>query len=389
VASAAMFTDLLAYGLVIPVLPDLALRTGSSPGALGLLFASYALTLVAVTPAVGLWVDRSGPRTPFLVGLIGLAGATLLFSVSQTFTALMCARVFQGAAGAVSWTAGLALVAAVHEPRTRGRAMGTALAAANVGMLLGPPAGGLLFEHIGPRAPFLLAAAMAVVDAAARWAWVSDPPRSTLEPRGRSLWRDRRVAGLVSLTALGAALVSFVEPILPLHWETVFGVGPGAVGLTFGAALLAAAASYPVMGRLADRTAPGPVAGFGAFLAAAAFVGLSFSPDIWTSGLCLVLAAVGTSAILGPISAAVGDLAESVSPPAYGSAYALYNTAYAAGLSLGPLLGGLGYGALGFRRTVLAFSAVACVAGAVTLFLRSRRGAAPAASRASSGRGRA
>ncbi len=168
VASLALFTDALLYGLAVPVLPLLASDHGASAVGVGLLFAAYAAALVAFTPIAGLAVDRLGTRSTMLVGLGALAAATLLLVVVAAPALLVAARALQGAAAAVTWTASLALIAETHPPQTRGPAMGIALSAVGVGVLVGPPLGGALADWLGPHAPFLLGAGVAIADAIAR-----------------------------------------------------------------------------------------------------------------------------------------------------------------------------------------------------------------------------
>ncbi len=127
VASLALFTDALLYGLAVPVLPLLASDQGASSVGVGLLFAAYAAALLAFTPIAGLAVDRLGTRSTMLAGLGALAAATLLLVVVAAPALLGAARALQGPAAAVTWTASLALIAETHPPRTRGPAMGIAL----------------------------------------------------------------------------------------------------------------------------------------------------------------------------------------------------------------------------------------------------------------------
>src|SRR5437660_11042814 len=54
----ATFTDLVAYSVCVPVLPDLARRLGASATLIGLLFASFGVTLVAVGVPMGVVSDR-------------------------------------------------------------------------------------------------------------------------------------------------------------------------------------------------------------------------------------------------------------------------------------------------------------------------------------------
>jgi MFS family permease len=157
-----------------------------------------------------------------LAGLVGLAASTLLFAYAPGFPFLVAARALQGASAAVSWTAGLALLAASFPAERRGAAMGKAFSAMSVGALLGPVIGGFLFERAGRAAPFLF----------------------------------------------GATVVAALEPVLPQLASTRFDLGPSGIGLSFAAATLASVLAYPLAGAAADRLGARSAAAFGAALAA-------------------------------------------------------------------------------------------------------------------------
>src|SRR5258707_3496183 len=76
----AVFTDILAYSIAVPVLPHLSRQFGASPTLIGLLFASFGLTLFAVSVPMGAYSDRIGRRLPLVGGLLGLAAASVLFA---------------------------------------------------------------------------------------------------------------------------------------------------------------------------------------------------------------------------------------------------------------------------------------------------------------------
>src|SRR5947209_16833838 len=98
----ATFTDIVAYSIAIPVLPDLSRRLGASPTMIGLLFASFGVTLVAVSIPAGALSDRTSRKTPIAAGLVALAAATLLFAFATSLPWLFTARLVQGAADAVT-----------------------------------------------------------------------------------------------------------------------------------------------------------------------------------------------------------------------------------------------------------------------------------------------
>ena len=74
-----VFLDLLGYGIIIPVLPELItdLTGGSVANAAfigGWLLFAYALTQFVFSPVLGNLSDRFGRRPVLLLSLLGLAG---------------------------------------------------------------------------------------------------------------------------------------------------------------------------------------------------------------------------------------------------------------------------------------------------------------------------
>src|SRR5436190_21571369 len=88
----ATFTDIVAYSIAVPVLPDLSQRLGATPTMIGLLFGSFGLTLLAVAVPMGAVSDRAGRRVPLVLGMIALALASVLFAVARSLTWLFAAR---------------------------------------------------------------------------------------------------------------------------------------------------------------------------------------------------------------------------------------------------------------------------------------------------------
>src|SRR5881398_2397009 len=80
----ATFADLVAYSIAVPVLPDLSRKLGASPTMIGLLFASFGVTLLTVSMPSGALSDRIGRKTPLVGGMLLLAGASLLFAFADT-----------------------------------------------------------------------------------------------------------------------------------------------------------------------------------------------------------------------------------------------------------------------------------------------------------------
>ena len=96
-------------------------------------------------------------RTPFLFGLVALAGSTIALSLGENIWILVLGRALQGLSAAIVWTVGLALlVENVGEART-GQAMGWVSLSMTFGVFTGPFIGGIIYEHAGYQAIFISA----------------------------------------------------------------------------------------------------------------------------------------------------------------------------------------------------------------------------------------
>src|SRR5262245_10681067 len=149
----ATFTDIVAYSIAIPVLPDLSRKLGASPPLIGVLFASFGVTLLTVSIPMGAISDRIGRKVPLVGGLIALAAATLLFAFATSLPWLFAARMVQGAADAVTWVVGFALIADLYGENERGRVSGIVMMGTSVAVMLGPTLGGWLYELGGISMP--------------------------------------------------------------------------------------------------------------------------------------------------------------------------------------------------------------------------------------------
>jgi MFS family permease len=85
---------------------------------------------------------------PFLVGLIMLTGATIMFCVGSNTTVVVIGRFFQGISAAVVWTVGLALLVDTVGQEV-GESMGVVAVAMSLGIFVAPLLGGVVYEKWG------------------------------------------------------------------------------------------------------------------------------------------------------------------------------------------------------------------------------------------------
>ena len=222
---------------------------------IGLLFASFGVTLLTVSMPMGAVSDRIGRKAPLVGGLIALAAATLLFAFADY------------AAVAVRRAAGAGRRRRRHLGRRlrADRRSATASTSAGASPASSCPApasrswsgrriGGWLYELGGIRLPFLAVAALALL-AAALFAWI-DLPRARTEQEAVPLGVVLRVPAVAACAAGGrrriSATLSMLEPVLALHLGTL-GIGPARIGILFGIAAVMNAMLHPLFGRFADR----------------------------------------------------------------------------------------------------------------------------------------
>src|SRR5262249_42318407 len=160
--------------------------------------------------------------------------------------ALFVARLAQGAADAVTWVVGLALVADIYEPDERGRANGIVMSGASSAFVIGPSLGGWLYELGGLRVPFFAVTLMALVGAV--WAMrLKLPARHTShEPVPvLSVLLVPAVAVCAAAVVVVASTMSMLEPVLALHLQSL-GITPARTGFVFGCGAIAAASLHPL-----------------------------------------------------------------------------------------------------------------------------------------------
>lgn len=160
--------DMLAFGIVIPVLPKLVEQfmggdTVSAARTYGLFGTSWALMQFIFSPVQGALSDRFGRRPVILASCFGLGADYLFMALAPGVGWLLLGRVISGITSSSFSTAG-AYIADVTPPEKRASAFGMIGAAFGIGFVLGPAIGGVL-GHVDPRLPFWFAGGLALLNA--------------------------------------------------------------------------------------------------------------------------------------------------------------------------------------------------------------------------------
>lgn len=235
--------DIVAMGIVIPVLPHLIEEFVGSNARAGLLngvfVALWAGMQFLASPVIGSLSDQYGRRPVILLSCAGLAADYVLMALAPNLWWLAVGRLVAGVTSS-SFTTIYAYMADITEPEKRARAYGLIGAAFSGGFVLGPVLGGFLGEF-GPRVPFWVAGALSGV--AFLYGLFILPESLPLEKRMPFSWlRANPVGAMILLKRhaelAGLAIVNFLlyfahhvfSAVFVLYAGLRYGWGPWQVG---------------------------------------------------------------------------------------------------------------------------------------------------------------
>ncbi|GAA1392334.1 MFS transporter [Kitasatospora putterlickiae] len=361
-----------------PLYPVYEARWGFSATAVTVVFALYAIALLAALTVVGALSDHIGRRPVLAASLLLEVGAMAVFATAADVRSLMLARTLQGlatggAAGAIG--AGLVDLQPGHRPHlgtlvnSVSSCLGLAAGALGAGLLVeyAPAPTTLVYLLLGAAFVAALAGVAAIPETAARHpgALASLRPR-VLVPRQVKPHFVAVLPVLVALWALNGFTLSLgpslSADVLHVHNHVIAGVvialltGMGAVGslalhprnpggaMTVGSLALAVGAALVLIGVSAG-------------VAAAYLLGTAVAGFGWGAAL------LGSFRTVGPLAAAEERAAVFA---------ALYVVGYLA-LGLPAVAAGVLSGWFGLRRTADGYATVVIVLSLAALVLTSRQ----------------
>ncbi|AJC60093.1 MFS transporter [Streptomyces sp. 769] len=431
VSGVLAFVAMLDMNIVNVALADIADGLQVSTATAQWAVLGYQLPVVALLLPVGRWLDGVGLRSAVLTATCGFGLCSALAAAAPWAAWLIAARLVQGAFAAVLFVLMPVLAVRSVRPEKRGRAMSVPATLGPLGAVTGPAVGGLLLDHLGWHAVFLVKIPFCVL--ALVVAWRVMPRDGGLHPPDRrsvadallvasgvavlllaltlasdrpawlvlglaavpTLWwwsrgpGGRSVAGVLRATGLfrahGAVLslaagFAAMHYVVALHLQRDNGVSATTTGLTVLAFPLGMGLAGQIGGRLADWYGARPVAVTGAVVTATGLLLLVPLGGGWSPlevAWRLALAGVGMGLNGGPTQALVMGAAPRDRIATVGSAMQLARTL---GFTLGPALATAAWGLAGPDQGVragLALAATAACLAVPLLALPGRRRLAP------------
>ncbi|CAG8499613.1 2647_t:CDS:2 [Diversispora eburnea] len=352
VTAVALFTDMVVYGIVVPILPLIVrerLEMDSKATAIGLLFT---------TPIFAILSDHYRTRKiPMLIGMGGLGVCTLLFGVANAYWQLVLARIAQGASGGASWTISLAMLADRFGSGPKlGIVMGTVMSFNTLGFIAGP-----------------IIAVCTVVEPNQLKEWdremsIRNGESLEIEPEIDdnndskhsilNLIKDYDIITICLTVTIAASVFAGIEPTLPIHLRDRFYADASQIGLIYISVVLPTVIS-PIVGYLSYIIGQRTMVGIGMIWLAVASPLIALPNKLLVQVMPLIFFGAAYSIVMTPTLPLLAQRGGN----SYGQVYALWNMAYSIGMFVGPVVAGVTLEYYGFFGTMCTFSLMSlCIA---------------------------
>uniref|UniRef100_A0A1I8MHT6 Major facilitator superfamily (MFS) profile domain-containing protein n=1 Tax=Musca domestica TaxID=7370 RepID=A0A1I8MHT6_MUSDO len=201
----------------------------SENGSIGVLLAMKALVQLIFNPIVGNLSIKYGYRLPIVMGTFFLLISSLVFAVGETYGTLLIARSVQGIGSACIGVCGMSLVAQHYpEEERRSKIMGIILGSIALGVLLGYPFGGILYDLFGKSAPFIILSTIIFVNLGLQLVTMDLSVQSEVivdvdqqqKPKWRPLLQSKMILAIVIAIWFSTSTMAILEPCLPLWLMT-------------------------------------------------------------------------------------------------------------------------------------------------------------------------
>lgn len=320
--------------------------------AVGMMFASKAFVQLLANPIVGPLTHKIGYSIPMFTGFVIMFLSTLIFAFGRSYGVLFLARALQGIGSSCSSVSGMGMLAERYpDDKERGNAMGIALGGLALGVLIGPPFGGVMYEFVGKSAPFLVLSALALGDGLLQLLMLqpavvrqeSDPPSL------KSLVSDPYIivaAGAITFANTGIAML---EPSLPIWMMDTMEADRWKQGVTFLPASISYLIGTNLFGPLGHRMGRWLAALIGLVVIGVCLMCIPLATDIRH----LIVPNAGLGFAIGMVDSSMmpelGFLVDIRHSAVYGSVYAIGDVAFCLGFAIGPALSGTLVNTVGFE----------------------------------------
>jgi len=151
-----VFMATLDMSIVNVAMPTLVKKLHTDFATIQWVVLSYILVIASLLLLISRLGDMRDKKRIFSTGLTIFILASLCCGLAPSAPWLIAFRAVQGIGAAMSQSLGMAIVTQIAPPSSRGRALGFIGGTVAMGLMLGPPLGGVLIGLAGWRSMFLL-----------------------------------------------------------------------------------------------------------------------------------------------------------------------------------------------------------------------------------------
>uniref|UniRef100_A0A2K6JQ78 Solute carrier family 18 member B1 n=1 Tax=Rhinopithecus bieti TaxID=61621 RepID=A0A2K6JQ78_RHIBE len=309
--------SMMCYSILGPFFPKEAEKKGTSNTIIGMIFGCFALFELLACLVFGNYLVHIGAKFMFVAGMFVSGGVTILFGSLETFSGL--------------------------------------------GLILGPPVGGFLYQSFGYEVPFIVLGCIVLLMVPLNMYIL---PNYESDPGEHSFWKLIALpkVGLIALVINSlSSCFGFLDPTLSLFVLEKFNLPAGYVGLVFLGLALSYAISSPLFGLLSDKMPPlrkwllvfGNLITAGCYILLGPVPVLHIKSQLWLLVLILVVNGISAGMSIIPTFPEILSCAhengfeEELST--LGLVSGLFSAMWSIGAFLGPTLGGFLYEKIGFE----------------------------------------
>jgi MFS family permease len=354
----------------------------ATPNEIGLTLAMFGLGMFIFEALWGVIADRFGYRAPLIVGQVLYAICIVLLARAEALPVIAAAYLLAAGMMVAAGPIGRSYVGTALPAGLRGTGLAFLTSAWVVGTAVGAGAGGLLIDRLtiptvltgSAILPLLAAVMIALV-----FRGYSDSRRQRSIREEESSAHPARRGGVARVLIVTASMILLIHlggggeaALLPLLVTSHLHLSAATAGSAlFAVGLLGGLLLVPG-GTLSDRWGRRPTMIAGAMISAAGFVVYSIA-----GGIALVFVGAGLRAVGMALvwPAATAWISEAMPRRRHALMMGVFGEFENAGVTAGPVLGGLAWSVAGIQAAFLTYAAAALIAAAIAAFIVDRRAA--------------
>lgn len=221
-----MFMSAIETSIVSLATPAIGKDLGVKES-LALIFTSYMIAIVVITPLVGEIMKRIGSKYTMIFGIIVFIVGSMLSGASFTFPMLVISRLVQGLGAGIMMTMGSIIPKIAFEIPYRYKVMGIVGSVWGISSIVGPLLGGLILTYLKWSFLFYInvpVAVVAIVLVLKFFKFDEQPSKTKLDVKGLLLFYAFLICLIIGFTiggllSIGAYIVAIILLVIFIRFE--------------------------------------------------------------------------------------------------------------------------------------------------------------------------